>query len=320
MLAIASATTLVASLDRPQDPVPAAAKKFDVTAASCGSCHTEIHAEWEGRMHHMAWDDEIYQADIAEKSKKKQCYPCHIPQSVLDRLGKRPRTRDDHHGEGVTCVSCHEQDGVIHGPYGAKTDAHPTAKHEAFSTEGSSKLCASCHKISIADVIGVAKDWEKVYSKQPGAMTCVECHMPEKKRPLAVDPQTGQPSGPERMTRQHVVLGPRDSEFCAEAFELSGRKDGGQVVLAIENLAGHRIPGLKKLRVFSVQVQLQDTAGKKLTEYTVELTGKDGLPVAETRDFSFQGAPGATQLGVKIDHLLNGEKLNTVLEQTVTLK
>ena len=78
-------------------------------ASTCGNCHTEIYAEWKGHKHAGAWTDEIYQAAIAAKTRPEICHNCHIPNSVLDRLGSRPRVRDKHLDEGVTCVACHQQ-------------------------------------------------------------------------------------------------------------------------------------------------------------------------------------------------------------------
>ena len=287
-------------------------------AASCGRCHTDIYGEWKGRSHANAWVDKIYQAQLEKKTRKKNCLPCHIPQSALDRLGKKPKTRNVHKDEGVTCVTCHQSGGVIHGPFGAATPAHPTKKHDAFTLTGSNKLCAGCHRTSIADVLGVARDHAKVFPAQV-KQSCVECHMPEVERALAIDPQTKKPSGPVRKGRSHIVLGPGDADFCGTAFGLSAKRADGQTILVIENKAGHRVPGLK-LRVFEVHVALQDAAGGVVAEHKIELTGKDPLGIDPLqREFPFPLPAGATAIQVRIDHLLMGEKLATVLTQTLKL-
>ncbi len=292
---------------------------FDPTAASCGTCHTEIHREWSERGHSHAWTDEVYQADLKKKTRTKQCLPCHIPQSVLDRMPKKPRTRDVHKDEGVTCVSCHEQDGVIHGPFGAETEAHPSAKHEAFTTKGSTALCASCHSTSIADVLGVAKDHAKVYPDQV-SKTCVECHMPEVERVMAVDPESGEATGPARKGRSHRVLGPFDVEFCATAFGLSAAVQDGQVVLTIENKAGHRVPGLK-LRTFAIHATVLGADDGELAQHEAALTGREPLDVdPPTRAFQWPGVDGAQSLRVRIVHLFLDEEVATVVDTTLPLR
>jgi hypothetical protein len=294
-----------------QDPDPD-------TAASCGKCHTEIHGEWLGRAHANAWVDEIYQAQLAEKTRQDNCLPCHIPQSALARIGKKPKTRDEHKDEGVTCVTCHKDNNTIHGPFGAQTKAHPTAKHAAFTLEGSAELCAGCHRTTIADVLGVARDHEEVYPAKV-TKTCIECHMPEVERALAVDPESKQPSSPVRKGRSHVVLGPRDVDFCASAFGLSAKVQGDEVVLTVKNQAGHRVPGLK-LRTFELHVALVDDGGKELATHVVELTGRDPLPIDPmARDFPFAKPAGAKAMTVRIDHLLMDEKVATVAEHQLPL-
>jgi len=150
--------------------------------------------------------------------------------------------------------------------------------------------------------------------------------MPEVERPLAFDPDTKEPTGPVRKTRRHGMLGPGDALFCASAFELSAAVQEGKVVLAVENQAGHRVPGLL-IRIFDFEVTQLDADGNELVTDKAAITGKRGerLEVLSTREFPFEAKPGVVQLRVVVQQRLVDEKravdedLGTVLTQTLDL-
>jgi Cytochrome c554 and c-prime len=274
------------------------------SAKTCGTCHKAIFSEWDGRKHSQAWTDEIYQAAIKKKKRAKSCYSCHIPDRVLNRVGKKPKTRQKTkkhlYHEGVTCVSCHEKDGAIHGPFGAKTDAHKSVKDPLFSEANSSGLCASCHSTKIDVVLPVGRDFKKAKLAAKGK-SCVGCHMPEVTRHLSVDPTTGKPVGEKRKGRSHELLGPNDAEFCAKAFKLSAARKDGQMILTITNEAGHRVPGLRT-REFHFLVRQMDKAGKTLSDNTIIVSSENGLMVEEVREFPLGLAKGAASVEVAIEH------------------
>jgi hypothetical protein len=230
------------------------------SAATCGKCHTEIYAEWKDHDHALAWTDPIYQESLKDKKRPELCYPCHIPTSVLDKLGSKPATRDDLREEGVTCVACHKKEQAMAGPFGAKTDAHPSVQDPAFTEQGSNTLCMSCHSTKIGPVLPLGKDFEEAKLADKGK-SCVGCHMAEVERHMAVSMVTGQPTGEVRKGRKHEVFGPGDGDFAGKAFKLSARTDGKDVVLSIENEAGHRVPGLL-IRKFVVVVRSRDGSNK----------------------------------------------------------
>lgn len=280
------------------------------SAATCGKCHTEIHAEWKGRSHANAWSDEVYQAALKEKKRPEVCYPCHIPTGVLDKLGGKPGTREHLHAEGVTCVSCHKKGDAIHGPFGARTDAHPTEKDPTFTEAGSTALCASCHSTKIGPVLPLAKDFAESDLEKHGK-SCVGCHMPTITRHSAVSMVTGKPVGEAREGRRHEILGPNDAEFCAKAFAFKASVDGNDIVLAIENRAGHRIPGLT-LRKFSVIANGIDGSGNSVAEHREEISSDRELNVLETRQVRFAAPAGVEQVRVEVEHWFAGRKVATV--------
>lgn len=292
------------------------------SATTCGQCHTEIYSEWKGRAHNKAWVNELYQAEIKPKKKPENCYGCHIPSDVHQRLGRKPKARDELRDEGVTCVSCHKsaktKDDIL-GPFGSKTDAHPSQKHPAFTGTGSVSLCKSCHSTKIGPVLPLGRDYD-TYSEKLGdqAKTCVECHMPPIERELAVSMVTGKPVGEKRMTRSHQVLGPRDVEFCKKAFGLTAKVDDKDLVVSIANEAGHRIPGLK-LRQFAVTVTQLGTDGGPLAKHDITLSHENEIKVLETRDFRFDLAAGAAAVELRIDHVFNNELVATVVAEKIDL-
>jgi hypothetical protein len=289
------------------------------SAATCGKCHTEIHAEWQDRAHAKAWTDPIYQAALKDKKRPELCYPCHIPTLVLDKLGSRPGTRDDLREEGVTCVSCHKRDGAMHGPFGAKTDAHPSEKNPAFTDAGSTMLCASCHRTKIGPVLPVAKDFEEAKMAEQGK-SCVGCHMVEVERHLAVSMVTGQPVGEKRKGRKHDVLGPNDPEFCGKAFRITARTDGKDAVLMVENEAGHRVPGLT-LRKFVFAVRCLDGSNKALGDGArFEISSENELLATEKREFRLPAPAGLELLEVTVEHMFEDQSRGVVKKVTVELE
>ena len=308
-------------------PATAAVMGEDDTAAACGTCHVDQHSEWKGAAHAKAWIDPIYQKWIDGRTPKSRdnCSRCHVPESVLGAIGKKPKLRSAHADDGVTCIVCHKHEGKIHGPFGAKTDAHVSVQSKFLTAESSSELCNSCHKAPPSPVLPIGKDYDKSYA-DPQRKTCIECHMPEVERAMAYDPKTKEATGPVRKGRRHSMLGPSDAEFCATAFELSAAVKDGKVVLSVENKAGHRVPGLL-IRIFDFEVTQLGADGAKLATDKAAITGKRGqrLDVLSTREFPFEAKPGATQLEVVIKHRLFDKKyavdenLGTVLTQTLDL-
>src|SRR5690606_7065510 len=70
------------------------------TAAECGRCHAEIHAEWQDSAHGEAFTDPAWQAALARTRRPELCWPCHAPEPVHRRLGRMPAVRATHREEG----------------------------------------------------------------------------------------------------------------------------------------------------------------------------------------------------------------------------
>lgn len=319
------AATVVFGLvpNRPEDSPPAPQVDPQVqdspeSAKSCGKCHTVIYEEWKDRKHSKAWDDELYQEKIATKRRPEQCHACHIPERVLARTGRKPRTRKENLHEGVTCVSCHEKDGAMHGPFDIETRAHETEKDPLFTPSGSNGLCASCHATKIDVVLPVARDFEDAGANVPADWSCIGCHMPSVTRHMSVNMLNGEPTGEVREGRSHAVLGPDDPEFCATAFLLSAKKADGRLVLSIENKAGHGVPGLR-IRAFHFLLRQQNASGEQISDDQLVIDAENGLKILETRAFEFELADGATKVDIVVQHHFQDALVADIHKQTLEL-
>lgn len=304
-----TATQDLATQDKENDPE---------SAATCGKCHTEIHKEWKGSMHADAWTDELYQAKIKKKRRPRSCYPCHIPERVIARIPRRAKTRKKLLHEGITCVSCHEHDGKMLGPYGSKTDAHETEKSPHFTEKGSNALCLTCHATKIDVVLPVGRDFEEAGLADQGK-SCVGCHMAPVERHMAVSMLTGKPTGEKRKGRSHHILGPNDKEFLREGFGLKLAKTDNGAALKIENKAGHGVPGLK-IREFHFTLSLKNAAGKEVGKQTFVVNHENGLKVGETRQFAIDKPAGVTAADLVFTHHFNGKQVAEVSKEELTLE
>lgn len=295
------------------------------SAKKCGECHKAYYEEWKRSAHSGAWTDEVYQAQLKakkaahpRKAEPTTCYNCHIPEGVLSRLGKKPRQRKDKEtfDEGITCVSCHEKGGTIHGPYGSKTDAHPVEKNPAFLTENAVQLCRSCHNTSIGPVLKVAKDFEDAKLAARGK-SCTGCHMPEVERHIAVN-ALGNPTGEKRKGRRHDIRGPGDPEFLASAFKVGAKRNDKDVEVTLTNEAGHRVPALT-LRRFVFHVRQLDGNGAELANDKFELHHENLLQVVEKRHFPFPYKEGARKVEIRGEHVFEDKVVAEFLKTTLEL-
>ncbi len=278
-------------------PAPVAGKFLErldgVEDLACNECHAEIVDEWAQTLHALAWVDEWFQEDLADKRKPESCHGCHIPEPLLAAgVPRKPEARADELRLGVWCATCHlGPDGeTIHGPWGLEHDAHASVRDPLFSEPAESELCIACHATNIGPVIGIAKDFEM--SEHPGGeRSCVGCHMAPVERVLdSVLDDSGRPA--RRMGRSHALQTPRDPTFLRRAFAISARNEGARTIVRFENRAGHRAPGLIGRR-YEFRLRLLDEAGERLETLRLELDHRAYLPVDDAREVAFE-ATGAS--------------------------
>ncbi|MDE2088852.1 MAG: hypothetical protein KGJ12_02400, partial [Gammaproteobacteria bacterium] len=49
----------------------------DLSAQSCGACHTAVYHEWTTTIHSQAWTDSYFQIDWRDEGAKQICLNCH---------------------------------------------------------------------------------------------------------------------------------------------------------------------------------------------------------------------------------------------------
>lgn len=263
---------------------------------ACAECHEVIAREWAETRHGQAWNEEVYQEELATIKKQSKCTSCHAPEPLLvNGIDERVVVRDTDLHFGVDCNSCHlGPDGVIQGPWGAATDAHPSKQNELFGTVTSNELCLPCHSRSVGPVIGIGRDFDDAELADQG-FTCVGCHMAPVERRIATgDELTARPG------RSHRLQTPRDPGFLRQAFRIEASRTEAGALIEISNRAGHRVPGLND-RFLVFELELRSGADEVLVRDSLEISRSEPLRVAETLSLELE-APGAARLHVRGVH------------------
>ncbi len=146
----------------------------DASPAStdCGGCHVEIHREWQASTHAASWTGEAF-AESTSDRRFEACLGCHAPDTIY--ASGAPRVRRTRREEGVNCVSCHFDGGVLAGPAptSALLEPHPVAAGREIYRK--SDLCGKCHE-------GTCREWQAAATGE--TRTCQDCHMPRVTRTL----------------------------------------------------------------------------------------------------------------------------------------
>jgi len=184
---------------------------------TCGGCHDEIMAQWQGSMHNLSHKDPVYTrvakffrrglTDAGQIEEAESCVKCHtpvgyvtgFPQKVSDDLS---RTREIP-AQGIQCDYCHaavditrmynnglvlspgqgeDDPGVKHGPF---DDAEPDFHDAAFSAlHIDSKICGTCHNVKHVafgtDLETTYTEWKNSPYNSPDPekhVSCQGCHM-----------------------------------------------------------------------------------------------------------------------------------------------
>lgn len=260
----------------------AAAPRYDVMESRfCAGCHPAIYAEHEQSTHGRAFTD----AEVRLATGRftvGDCIVCHTPRPIFETgIGQNPTRR--HHGleEGNTCMTCHFQPD-----YDYSTFTGGAQCREAFHPDvGTVEACASCHRNH-----GTPYQWEKSPTGARTGRTCVDCHMAESEREVAV-------GGPVRPVRTHVFPGARNEAHVARAYDYQAAVDGNHVVVAIKNKgAGHNFPTELKQRAVESLIVVSDLEGNEVARsrmtfrdpykrpYGLELPVNTQIPGGQTRE------------------------------------
>lgn len=281
----------------------------DVSGNDCLECHADIGAQWRMSAHATAWQDEHFQRDLLAlpEAERAACHGCHAPTPLVPAgLPQDPAVRATDPHLGVDCRACHlDADGeTILGTLGLETDAHPTRVSDHLAP--ASMLCVSCHATTVGPVIGIAADY--VATDQAEVESCVGCHMPMARGPLAVDPE-GEAEYEVRRYRSHRLESTRDPKFLKKTFGLDVETRDGRAVVTISNRAGHGVPGLTT-RTFTFVARVLDESGAVLDEAERVLDHESPLPVDDSVEVELSRS--GSRVVVEGLHLADGMSASVV--------
>lgn len=240
--------------------------RFDSPSAKdCGKCHVEVYEEWHGSAHARAWTSPRFRETTADYSIGG-CLPCHAPLSIFTG-GRPPALRGTRREEGVTCITCHLEQGLITGPMKvAPMTPHATAGGNALFNDAS--LCGTCH-------IGTYEEWLAHRDVDRERRTCQQCHMAPVRRKMT------QATG---MLSQAIVALHEERDLKRHGFDLRSMAGfegevgmtispapGPPVVLVRNNLP-HAVPtGRYGYRHARLTAELLDAEGRVLGEQARDL-------------------------------------------------
>jgi HEAT repeat protein len=259
----------------------AAAATLDVMeSAFCARCHVDQAAEHEQSTHGRAFTDEEVRLGTA-RFAHQDCIICHTPRPIFETgIGMNPKRRFHGLEEGNTCMTCHFRPDYDY----SKFQGGAECKGAFHPDVGTVEACASCHRNH-----GTPYQWEKSPLGKAAGNECVDCHMQEVQRPIAL-------GGPAVTTRSHVFPGSRDVAHVDKAYEYDAEIEGDHVVVTIRNKgAAHNFPTELKQRSVESLVVVRDAAGNEVARsrmvfrdpykrpYGLELPVNTQIPSGETR-------------------------------------
>ena len=128
MAGYASAASAVFDVDRDFYPYYPSLIKWNKSSVpftepdTCANCHPKQYQEWMGSVHHLAFQDPIYQGELNKAVKavgheiSRQCEGCHSPAGVVTGEIKGPGLAglSEMAKAGVSCDICHSISGTTH--------------------------------------------------------------------------------------------------------------------------------------------------------------------------------------------------------------
>jgi hypothetical protein len=284
-------------------------------AVKCGKCHIDIYAEWSGSDHARAYTNPHFRRSTNDHAFT-DCLNCHAPEPTVSLLP--PKTRHLHRDEGITCVSCHLENGVLSGPFAptGKVKPHPVGVNPELYR--GSQLCGRCHE-------GTYAQWQDAPLEDK--KTCQQCHMP------AVTRKVTQSAGGisklivslehEVVQRQHVFRIQTDESIC-EMVSVTATQAGSEVELSVRNNVPHLLPtGDFGFRVLDLIVSRTDRQGNTIEVLREELTKelKSAIPAGASLQRIVQLPADAQTLRLRIQRRsYQDQAMLELFDQEVTLK
>ncbi|MFC1637113.1 cytochrome c3 family protein [Planctomycetota bacterium] len=226
-------------------------------AKQCGKCHVEIYREWSVSDHAEAYVNPHYR-QMTDDYAFGDCLSCHVPQPTVS--DQPPTARSMHLAEGITCVSCHLEEGKLSGPIEptGKIAPHPIGVRPEFYND--SIVCGVCHE-------GTYTEWKSVESNDK--KTCQDCHMSPVRR--KVTQGTGGFSNvivslekETELKRHDFAVLTTGQEGPSVSFEV--QRSGSDIELVFKNNLPHALPtGDFGYRVLVLKISAIDARGNEVS-------------------------------------------------------
>jgi hypothetical protein len=203
--------------------------------------------------------------DLSADVNKEECIRCHAPVALREVDFQTPIARTERREDAVSCLSCHQSEHGMAGPFEGLTGAcRPVYDPDQRDVV---KICFGCHNQHDTGNEWLAGPWspEAPEPRTKPARTCLDCHMPEVERPLV-------PGGVPRKGRRHTWPGGHERSQLEKAATLEAEVEalpgGGHRFRAwVTNVgAGHYLPTDARHRSFDVYVKLWDADGAVLLD------------------------------------------------------
>lgn len=236
----------------------------------CGKCHVDIYHEWSGSDHAAAYANPHFRKATNDYAFE-DCLSCHAPGPLA--ANEQPTLRSAGREDGVTCVTCHLDQGKMWGPIEptGKVAPHPIGVSPEFYS--SSSLCGRCHE-------GTYEEWTGV---QGDKKTCQQCHMEAVTR--KVTQATGGISNilvaMEKQVPQRRHLFSIPAGQAAEDMISAGIvREGSSSRLTVTNNLPHYLPtGDFGFRVVDLEVFAMDSEGLAISLARWELAKESGTGI-----------------------------------------
>ncbi len=235
-------------------------------AADCGGCHVEIHREWAASARAESYGRKAF-VDATTDRTTGACLGCHAPESIY--VDGVPRVRATRREEGVTCIACHLDGGVLAGPAPALAllEPHPIAAERAIYRQ--SDLCGKCHE-------GTFREWQAAPAPpETEKRTCQDCHLPRvvRKATQATDALSAVLVSfeDEFDGRRHTFhLGALEGFAGAVAASIEDVRRPGDDVLRCTLVVTNRLPHLLPTgdfgaRPIAIEVEASDARGSRIS-------------------------------------------------------
>ena len=236
-------------------------------AKDCGKCHVDIYHEWSQSDHAHAYTNPHFR-EATDDYAFENCLSCHAPEPML--TAARPTVRSSGREEGVTCVSCHLEQGVLSGPLQPTGKVHPHpigVRPEVYYDSG---ICGRCHE-------GTMDQWKPFRRRRGPASSAIWGPATRK-----VTQATGGVSNllvameKEVPVRRHEFRIPPASASLGYVAMSAGRSGSG-VDITVENRCPHDLPtGDFGFRVVTLEVFAVDGGGEASLAGRWELTRESG--------------------------------------------